>query len=195
MIRADTAVPEDASVLPPEELIARIAASRDRSAYAALFVRFAPKIKAFVMGQGLTAQEAEDLAQETMLSVWRKAHMFDGRKAQAVTWIYSIARNLRIDLARKAKRVRQLPDDLWQGEPDRAADDELIDGEDTRSVAALMKTLPTEQQTILKLSFYEDLSHGDIARSLAIPLGTVKSRMRLAMARLRTGLTRPEVKS
>jgi RNA polymerase sigma-70 factor (ECF subfamily) len=173
----------------PEALIERVAEARDRDAYAALFTQFAPRIKAFVMGQGLTAQEAEDLAQDALLSVWRKAHLFDPRKASAATWIYTIARNLRIDRARKAKRVRDLPEDLWQGEAAKASDQCLIDGEDTRSVTALIGTLSAEQQTILKMSFYEDLSHSDIAKALSLPLGTVKSRLRLAMARLRSGLT------
>lgn len=171
----------------PEGLLLRVAQG-DRVAYANLFVRFAPKIKAFVMGQGLTAQEAEDLAQETMLSVWRKAHMFEPSKAGAVTWIYSIARNLRIDMARKARRVRDLPQDLWQGESDQNADGALIFAEDTASMASLFDTLPSEQKAVLRLSFYEDLSHGDIAKALAIPLGTVKSRLRLAMSRLKAGM-------
>lgn len=177
--------------LTPERLIARIAESRDRAAYAALFTRFAPKLKAFVMGQGLTAQEAEDLAQDAMLNVWRKAHLFDPARATAVTWIYSIARNLRIDAARRAKRVRDLPEDLWQGDGDKPADQELIDHQSARSVAALIGALPADQQTVLKMSFYEDLSHGDIAKALSLPLGTVKSRLRLALTRLKTALAAP----
>lgn len=173
-------------------LLTRIAQTRDRDAYAALFTRFAPKIKAFVMAQGLAAQAAEDLAQDTMLSVWRKAHLFDPTRASATTWIYTIARNLRIDLARKAKRVRDLPEDLWQPEPERPFDQGMIQDEDTRSVKALLGTLPEEQLTIVKLSFYEELSHGDIARALSLPLGTVKSRLRLAMARLRGAMSRDE---
>lgn len=179
------------SDVTPERLIARIADSRDRAAYAALFTRFAPKLKAFVMGQGLPAQEAEDLAQDAMLNVWRKAHLFDPTKATAVTWIYSIARNLRIDAARKAKRVRDLPEDLWQGEGDKPADQELIDHQSAQSVSALISALPADQQTVLKLSFYEDLSHGDIAKVLSLPLGTVKSRLRLALTRLKTALAAP----
>jgi RNA polymerase sigma-70 factor (ECF subfamily) len=175
----------------PERLIARIAEARDRAAYAALFTRFAPKLKAFVMGQGLSAQEAEDLAQDAMLNVWRKAHLFDPAKATAVTWIYSIARNLRIDAARRTKRVRDLPEDLWQGEGDKPADQELIDHQSAQSVAALIGALPAEQQTVLKMSFYEDLSHGDIAKALSLPLGTVKSRLRLALTRLKTALAAP----
>jgi RNA polymerase sigma-70 factor (ECF subfamily) len=143
------------------------------------------------MGQGLSAQEAEDLAQDAMLNVWRKAHLFDPSKATAVTWIYSIARNLRIDAARRARRVRDLPDDLWQGDGEKPADQEMIDNQSARSVSALIGALPAEQQTVLKMSFYEDLSHGDIAKALSLPLGTVKSRLRLALTRLKTALAAP----
>ncbi len=171
----------------PEALIARIAEMRDRAAYAALFSRFAPKLKAFAMGQGLTAAAAEDLAQDALLNVWRKAHLFDAHKATAVTWIYSIARNLRIDAARKAKRVKELPEDLWQSDPDKPADEAMVLLQSAHSLKDVLATLPEEQMAILRLSFYEDLSHGDIAKALAIPLGTVKSRLRLAMTRLRNG--------
>jgi len=174
-----------ADAAAPEALIARIAAGRDRQAYALLFSRFAPKLKAFAMGQGMTAAEAEDLAQDALLNVWRKADLFDPAKATAVTWIYSIARNLRIDAARKAKRVKDLPDDLWQGDPDKPADEALELAQSAIHLKDMLAALPEDQMTILRLSFYEDLSHGDIAKALAIPLGTVKSRLRLAMTRLR----------
>ena len=173
------------ATIPPEALIARIAEVRDRQAYALLFSRFAPKLKGFAMGQGMTAAEAEDLAQDALLNVWRKAHLFDAGKATAVTWIYSIARNLRIDAARKAKRTRDLPEDLWQGDIEKPADDALVLAQSAASLKDMLASLPEDQMTILRLSYYEDLSHGDIAKALSIPLGTVKSRLRLAMTRLR----------
>jgi RNA polymerase sigma-70 factor (ECF subfamily) len=114
--------------------------------------------------------------------------MFDASKASAVTWIYSIARNLRIDAARKAKRVRDLPEDLWQGDGDKAADEQIVDTQSAQVVKQMLDALPPEQKDILRLSFYEDLSQSDIAKTLSIPLGTVKSRLRLAMTRLRTAM-------
>ena len=167
-------------------LIARIAISRDREAYARLFCLFAPKVKAFVMRQGMGFQAAEDLAQDTLLTVWRKAELFDPAKAGASTWIYTIARNLRIDAIRKAARVRDLPEDLWQGEPAKPADEQVIEHQVQESVSRAFDRLSEEQKTILRLSYYEGLSQAEIASAQSIPLGTVKSRMRLAIARLRT---------
>jgi RNA polymerase sigma-70 factor (ECF subfamily) len=136
------------------------------------------------MGQGLAAQEAEELAQEAMLKVWRKAEAFDPAKATASTWIYTIARNLRIDMARKSARKRDLPDDLWVNDV-RPVDDLMSLAQSSNELRALMTSLPSEQKEVLTLSFYEDMSHAEVAKALNLPLGTVKSRLRLALGRLR----------
>lgn len=175
----------------PEILILKIAQQADRDAFARLFAMFAPKIKAFVMGQGLNAAEAEDLAQETMLKVWRKAQMFDPSRAGAATWIYTIARNLRIDLARRAKRAHDLPEDLWEPESEKPADQTVIEAQSAEAVTRVLSHLPEAQLQILRLSYYENLSHSEIARNLALPLGTVKSRLRLALAMLKGILSAP----
>lgn len=179
-----TAMTDDSSNLTSDELIISLAQTKSRDHYAQLFRRFAPKIKAFVMGQGLGAQEAEELAQETLLKVWRKSEDFDPTKASASTWIYTIARNLRIDMARKSSRRRDLPDDLWVNEA-RNVDDIISLGQSADALKDLLNGLPTEQKEVLKLSFYDDMSHAEVARALNLPLGTVKSRLRLALGRLR----------
>ena len=179
----------------PESLIFRIAHQADREAFATLFSIYAPKIKAFVMGQGLNAAAAEDLAQDVMLKVWRKAPLFNAERASAATWIYSIARNLRIDLARQSVRSNNLPDDLWEPDPETPADQTLIEAQSAHAVTQLLSQLPEAQLQILRLSYYENLSHSEIARNLSLPLGTVKSRLRLALAVLKGLLSSPKGRS
>lgn len=170
-------------------LILAIAGQRDRAAFVALFGRFAPRLKSWFQRSGATADQAEDLAQETMLAVWRKADSFDPTRAGAATWIFTIARNQRIDAIRRTPRRALDADDPSLVPQAPAAPDTVFDRvqRDTRMREAL-STLPAEQAEVIRLSFFEDRPHADIERVLSIPLGTVKSRLRLAMRRLRTHL-------
>jgi RNA polymerase sigma-70 factor (ECF subfamily) len=167
-------------------LIQRIVECRDKEAFAQLFDHFAPRIKAMLMRTGAAAELAEDLAQDAMLTLWRKADFFDPSRASVAAWVFTIARNLRIDVARRERRAR-LHAALETIEPEsQEQPDQLVSlAEREQKVRLAMQQLPTEQAEVVKLSFVEGKAHGDIAACLRIPLGTVKSRLRLAMGRLR----------
>lgn len=167
-------------------LIEAVAARQDRDAFAALFDHFAPRIKAFLMRTNLPAAGAEELAQEAMLTVWRKAAQFDRDRAGASSWIFTIARNLRIDCARREQRGKVLDLEASEDfEPPLPPDAELLASERDERVRAALKHLSDDQLRVVRLSFFESKAHGDIAVELELPLGTVKSRIRLAMNRLR----------
>jgi len=169
------------------ELIGRIA-SGDRQAFKTLFDHFAPRIKGFFLKKGCTADEAEEIAQETMIAVWRKATQFDPGTAGAAAWIFTIARNQRIDAARRTARAERLKEEVEREyEPafTEPADLKMSRTEDAVRVAAAIDLLSAEQSLVIRLSFLEDRPHSEIAERLQIPLGTVKSRIRLAMNRLR----------
>lgn len=165
-------------------LLGRVAEMRDRAAFAALFAHFAPRIKAYLLRLGAPPALAEDLAQEALLSLWRKAHLFDPAKASAATWLFTIARNLRIDTIRRERRPELEPADFMP-EAELAADDGLALADDEARLRAALKDLPADQIQVVELSFFADKPHSEIAAQLDIPLGTVKSRLRLAMARLK----------
>ena len=167
-----------------DALLVKVACTRDRPAFAALFAHFAPRVKAWLMRQGAPGPQAEDLAQEALLTVWRKAVLFDPVKASAGTWVFTIARNLRIDAIRRERRPELDPEDFApDSTPDPDAGIALADGEVRLRVA--MRELPPDQIAVIEASFFADKPHSQIAAELGIPLGTVKSRLRLAMARLR----------
>jgi RNA polymerase sigma-70 factor (ECF subfamily) len=167
-------------------LIEAIAADRDREAFAALFDYFAPRIKGFLMRSNTPPAGAEELAQEALLIVWRKAEQFDRTKAGASAWIFTIARNLRIDVARREQRSRLLDlEATEEADPPAPPDTMLLAGERERRVHAALTHLSDDQLRVVRLSFFEGKAHGDIASELELPLGTVKSRIRLAMNRLR----------
>jgi RNA polymerase sigma-70 factor, ECF subfamily len=168
------------------EWIKAIALRQDRAAFASLFDSFAPRIKSMLMRSGATADAAEDLAQEALLTVWRKAAYFTPERASAAAWIYTIARNLRVDRLRDDKRAAQYaPLEMTGPEAPESPDDALSASERDERVRSALKQLSQEQMRVVQLSFFEGRAHGDIAARLNLPLGTVKSRVRLAMARLR----------
>jgi RNA polymerase sigma-70 factor (ECF subfamily) len=176
--------------VPSEEecrrLVSCIALDRDRAAFAELFGHFAPRVKGFLMRYGLPEVQSEDLAQETMLTVWRKADLFDPRRAGVSTWIFTIARNKRIDRLRRDRGGATAPLDVSDEAEDCGSSEEfVIAAETAEQVRTALASLPDNQAQIVRLSFFEEKPHAEIAQELGIPLGTVKSRVRLALARLR----------
>lgn len=168
------------------QLLYRIAQSRDAQAFNDLFASYAPRLKSYMMRQGADAATAEELAQETLLTVWRKAQLYSGDKGSASTWIYTIARNLRIDRIRRETPWQELPEGHNEEASDDPAPDEAVSEKERKQrVQAALKTLPGEQYEVVVLSYLEGLSHSEIAERLDLPLGTVKSRMRLAYQKLR----------
>lgn len=174
------------------ELIGRVAAHGDRDAFKLLFEHFAPRVKGFLVKTGMNADAAEEIAQTTLVTVWRKAAQFDPASAGAAAWIFTIARNLRIDSARQAARQAKALDKAALS-AERHETPEAVDSpetimtrrDDVSRVAAALQRLSEEQSTVIRMSFIEEQPHGEIAERLGIPLGTVKSRIRLAVARLR----------
>jgi RNA polymerase sigma-70 factor (ECF subfamily) len=176
--------------VPTEEecrgLLRSIALDRDRAAFAELFGHFAPRLKGFLMRYGLPEVLSEDLAQETMLTVWRKAGRFDPARAGVSTWIFTIARNKRIDRLRRDRGAAMARFDASDEMEDCGSSEEFaIANETAEQVRTAMAALPESQAQIVRLSFFGEKPHAEIAQELGIPLGTVKSRARLALARLR----------
>lgn len=170
-----------------EDLLVAVSATSSRDSFIRLFEHFAPRIKSFFMGSGLSADIADELAQDTMLTVWDKARQYDPAKAAASTWIFTIARNKRIDYLRKNARPAPDPQDSaldFAGERP-APDEAVLRHEQSLQIAKALQDLPPAQADMIYKSFFEDKTHQDIADETALPLGTVKSRIRLAMDRLR----------
>ncbi|MGE0423730.1 MAG: sigma-70 family RNA polymerase sigma factor [Reyranellaceae bacterium] len=187
---APVALPTAPQVDDSADLIEAVAQRQDRAAFAELFRRFAPRVKAFVMRAGSDADTAQEVAQETMVLVWRRAETFDRTRAGAATWIFTIARNKRIDLLRRATHAGFDPEDyvLFSTEAPQGADQAAIGREVRERIGAVMQHLTADQIDVLRMAFFQDKSHSAIAREMKLPLGTVKSRIRLALLRLREAL-------
>ena len=171
-----------------EPLVAQIAAG-DREAFQALFRALAPKVRGYLLRLGADAGAADEVTQETMLTIWRKADSYDPALASVSTWVFTIARNRRIDRLRRARRPEFDPNDpALQPDPVEGADVAHEAAETGKILRAAIQHLPAEQLRLLELAFFHDKSHRAIADETKLPLGTVKSRIRLALVRLRDRL-------
>ncbi|MES9991939.1 MAG: sigma-70 family RNA polymerase sigma factor [Candidatus Thiodiazotropha sp.] len=166
-----------------------VAENRDRYAFERLYGYFAPRIKGYMIRQGADEASADDLAQETMVQIWRKAHHYDPQKAAVSTWIFRVARNLQIDRLRKRKLHEvELTAEEEQNDEGLTAHERFEKRPDADRLRTLVGDLPEEQMDVVRLAFFEGLSHSEVSYHLSIPIGTVKSRLRLAFGKLRTGM-------
>lgn len=164
--------------------IRRIRDARDQAAFAELFQHFAPRIKAFLIKSGSDAAMAEECAQEVMATLWHKVHLFDPTRATVATWVFTIARNKRIDVLRKQRRPE--PEELgWGPQAEPEQDDVIALQQETAQLRTALSALPEAQRELIEKAYYGDLSHREIASQTGLPLGTIKSRIRLALDRLR----------
>ena len=165
-------------------LLLRVRDDADKAAFAQLFRHFGPRIKAFLKKSGAGDALAEECAQDVMATLWQKAHLFDPTRASVATWVFTIARNRRIDALRKARRPE--PEDLpWGPEPEMEAAEALELQQESRRLGEALAQLPEKQRALIERAYFGDLSHSEIAAETGLPLGTIKSRIRLALERLR----------
>lgn len=171
------------------DLLGLVAGRQDRAAFSELFAYYAPRVKSYLMRLGADNALAEEIAQDVMVTVWRKASLFDRQQASVSTWIFRIARNRRIDVFRRTKKPELDPEEPMILPAGVEAPDARLEAHETETqVRAAMKDLPQEQLEMLQLAFYEGLSHREIADRLGVPLGTVKSRIRLAFVKMKAKL-------
>ncbi|MCH8465001.1 MAG: sigma-70 family RNA polymerase sigma factor [Roseinatronobacter sp.] len=169
-------------------LLRKVADYQDTDAFTALFEHFAPRVKAFLMKSGAEHAMAEECAQDVMVTVWKKAAQFDPSRASVATWIFTIARNRRIDMLRRDRRPE--PEDLnWGPEEEPDQFDVLGLQQESDQLAAAIASLPEKQRVMIERAYFGDLSHSEIAEQTGLPLGTIKSRIRLALERLRHSLS------
>ena len=172
-----------------DRLLLRVGSDRDRFAFKKLYEHFAPRLKSFLLRIGSDMSAAEEICQESMIMVWRRAETFNPDSAGASTWIFTIARNKRIDKLRKDNRpLPDLNDPSFFQIPVDKSDDILQRVEEEKKIKNALKNLPPEQAKLILSAYYEEKSHRKIADETNLPLGTVKSRIRLAINRLRSQL-------
>ncbi|MEM8729911.1 MAG: sigma-70 family RNA polymerase sigma factor [Pseudomonadota bacterium] len=164
--------------------IVRIREAQDQRAFAELFEYFAPRVKAFLMKSGADSAQAEECAQEVMATIWQKSHLFDPSRASVATWIFTVARNRRIDMVRRQRRPE--PEDLtWGPEAEPDQEDVMALQQESHLLRQALTELPAAQRDLIERAYFGDKSHREIAEETGLPLGTIKSRIRLALERLR----------
>lgn len=170
-------------------LLVRVGRERDREAFVALFHHFGPRLKSYLQRLGADAGSADEIVQDVMVAVWRRADSYDPILSSAGTWVFTIARNRRIDVLRRERRPEIDPDDpALVPDPVDPADRAVELEQDSERLHRAIRTLPPEQAELLRMAFFEDKPHSAIAAERNLPLGTVKSRLRLALARLRKAM-------
>ena len=166
------------------EHLSQIQLHQDQKAFAELFSYFAPRVKAFLIKSGASPSMAEECTQEVMATLWHKAHLFDPSRASVATWIFTIARNKKIDALRKQRRPE--PEDLqWGPKSEPEASDILALQQEANQLTLAMTALPSQQRDLIKKAYFGELSHSEIAAETGLPLGTIKSRLRLGLSKLR----------
>ncbi len=173
-----------------EELLTRVGQNKDREAFIQLFTYFGPRVKSYLLKQGASEDQAEEVMQDAMILMWRRASTYDPKKAKASTWIFTVARNRRIDILRKNSRSEFLSDatvieQTQTDENEPSAEDIYAQRQESDSLREHIETLPKEQMELVEMAYFQDKSHQEIADETDIPLGTVKSRIRLALGKLR----------
>jgi RNA polymerase sigma factor (sigma-70 family) len=173
-----------------DDLLIAVGAHGDQEAFARLFDYFGPRVHAYLLRLGLDATAAAEVTQDVMEAIWRKASQFDPRKANAATWVFRIARNRRIDVHRRSREDTHAVEDFLTIPDDGDGSDDWVDAvQREQHVRTAQAALPHDQMHLVQLAFFEGLSHSAIAERTNLPLGTVKSRIRLAFTRLRHALS------
>ncbi len=163
--------------------------NQDQAAFVLLFNHFAPRVKSYLMKSGGSGAQAEEATQEALATVWQKAGMFNPAQSSASTWIFTIARNKNIDAIRKQKRPE--PEDIsWMGAEEDDASVALETAQEESGLRRAVGKLPDAQRELIERAFFGDMSHSEIAAETGIALGTIKSRIRLGLERIRHELTR-----
>ncbi len=163
------------------ELLSRVATQRDKRAFTRLYEDFAGRIRGFLLARGASTAEADELLQACLFQVWDKAGLYNPRLGGVATWIFRIVRNRYVDHLRRQRTQDRVVPEVWLA--DAMPPPEL--DQDRARVRQALNQLPSRQAQVLYMSFYQGKSHGEIARELGLPLGSVKSSLRLAFNKLR----------